>query len=402
MKRILILLACLLIATTAFSQERRIVEFGADVKAGVSNNYFTVFDFFNNEEDKTLVIDFNELANQFATSDFVLSGDVGVKSYFNLNLSKDLKMGVFVATDVWAYTGLPGGIFSLIANGNELDRTYTESLSIQGNAFASAGAHLYMRTGNLGIRFAPSYFMPLAVVRDASAVMSFTTGSDGTIAASADVAIPIYSTVPIEEIEGLSTDSLVNTILGNGGLDFTLSADYQLTKEWLLGATLANIPVLPARLNNRFDVTASFDYEIDDLTGQLMDDTLPEPVFDQSTSSSTVEVDDIVRAMKFNASALYTPTWFKPLSVEPTLGLGLYEGLVYVDFGLKTKLNFGNIIILQAAAERRDLIWYQHAGLILNVRLLEIEANVGMSSASFLSSYTASGLYAMIGIRIGI
>lgn len=402
MKRILAILACLLIAATAFSQERRIVEFGADVRAGVSNNYFTIFDFFNNEADKTLVIDFNDIASQFAGSSFVLSGDVGVKSYFNLNLSKDLKMGVFVATDVWAYTGIPGGIFSLVANGNELDQTYTENLEIMGNAFASAGAHLYMRTGKLGIRFMPSYFMPLAIVRDATATLNFLTESDGTISASADVAIPVYSTVPIEEIEGVAVDSLVNTILGNGGLDFTLSADYQLTKEWLLGATLANIPVLPARLNNRMDVTATFDYTIDNLTGQLMNETLPEPTIDYGTSSSTVEVDDIVRAMKFNASALYTPLWFKPLSLEPTLGLGLYEGTVYVDFGLKTQLNFANIIILQAAAERRDLIWYQHAGLILNVRLLEIEANIGMASASFLSSYSANGLYGMLGIRIGI
>ncbi len=402
MKRILALLACLLITSTAFSKERRIVEFGADVGVGVSNNYFSIFDVYNNNEDKTLVIDFNDMANQFTHSDFAISTDVAVKSYFNLNLSSDLKMGVFVAADAWTYTAIPGGLFSLIADGNELNQTYSESLLIQANTFASVGAELYMRTGKLGIRFAPSYFMPLMVVRDATAIYSLSTNSSGTITASTEVDIPVYSTVPLEELDINSMDSMINTILGNGGLDFTLAADYQLTKEWLLGASLTNIPVLPARLNYRWDVSSSFNFQIDSITDQMIAETMPEPDFETSSSSSTVEVDDIVRAMKFNATALYTPRWFKPLSIEPNLGLALYEGLVYVDFGLKTQLNFANIIILQAAAERRDLIWYQHAGLILNVRLLEIEANIGMASASFLSSYSANGLYGMLGIRIGI
>lgn len=402
MKRILALLACLLITSTAFSKERRIVEFGADVGVGVSNNYFSIFDVYNNNEDKTLVIDFNDMANQFTHSDFAISTDVAVKSYFNLNLSSDLKMGVFVAADAWTYTAIPGGLFSLIADGNELNQTYSESLLIQANTFASVGAELYMRTGKLGIRFAPSYFMPLMVVRDATAIYYLSTNSSGTITASTEVDIPVYSTVPLEELDINSMDSMINTILGNGGLDFTLAADYQLTKEWLLGASLTNIPVLPARLNYRWDVSSSFNFQIDSITDQMIAETMPEPNFETSSSSSTVEVDDIVRAMKFNATALYTPRWFKPLSIEPNLGLALYEGLVYVDFGLKTQLNFANIIILQAAAERRDLIWYQHAGLILNVRLLEIEANIGMASASFLSSYSANGLYGMLGIRIGI
>lgn len=402
MKRILLtLLAVCSTAAAAFAQSNRIVELGVDGRAGLSNNHFTIFDFYNNKPDKTLIVDMDELADKFAKSSFVLSGDTSASGYFNLNLSPDLKMGLFVAADAWAYGGVPGELLGIIANGNELDEPYSTTIAIQTNSFISAGAKIYLRTGKLGIGFTPSYFMPVAVVRDANVAFDFVTESDGSLVARADITIPVYSSVPLDEIEGLPFDSLINTLMGNGGLDFSLSADYRLDEEWLLKASLSNIPVLPARLNNLLEMTATFDYQVDNLTGQLMDDTMPEASVEQTSSSSLVEADDIVRAMKFNASALYTPSWFKALALEPSLGLGLYEGLVYIDFGLASSLHLGKVFTLQAQAERRDLIWYQNAGFVLDLRVLELEFNLGMASASFLSSYTANGIYGMLGIRLG-
>jgi hypothetical protein len=74
---------------------------------------------------------------------------------------------------------------------------------------------------------------------------------------------------------------------------------------------------------------------------------------------------------------------------------------VYTDFGLKMQLNLANILYLKTMMLREDEVWYQQVGFTLNVRLIELEAMVGTSSTSFLSSYTMSGLYAMIGLRVG-
>ncbi len=411
MKRFILGASLLLLTTSVFALGSRIVELGIDVNASLSNNYFTLGDIWNDKEDRTLVLDFADMASRFAKSNFALSGAGGVDTYLNVNLSKSLKLGAFLGLDFWANAGLPGKLINFIAHGNPNSSPIEGNLDIRAWAFGETGLSIFAKIptpiGAFGVTFRPSYYMPIALVQGAKANVSFTTSeeasSEGAIRARGDISIPVYSAMSTEDLDNGSTNDIINKIMAEGGLDFSVSADYRWTNEWVFSAKFENIPIAPAQIRYKAEYNTLIDYKIDNLLEQLEGDGLPD--FDEATTSSEeaseINKSGVLRPFKFGISATYNPFWFRPLYISPSLALGAMSSVVYIDFGLSTSINLGNFFFANASMLRQDEIWYQQIGLAINSRVVELEINLGMSSPSFLASYAANGLYVMVGLRVG-
>jgi hypothetical protein len=64
--------------------------------------------------------------------------------------------------------------------------------------------------------------MPIAIVRDSEIIYSLETSADGTLNVTGTADIPVYTAVPMDQLQNNDVNSMVNMIMANGGLDFTI------------------------------------------------------------------------------------------------------------------------------------------------------------------------------------
>ena len=99
-------------------------------------------------------------------------------------------------------------------------------------------------------------------------------------------------------------------------------------------------------------------------------------------------------------NAVFMPLRNEFISLEPNLDLGVYKS-VYVDAGIKVKFDLFNILALTASSNYEDMIWKEQLGLMLNLRVLEVDFLVGSQSDDFVKSFAGAGLGASLGMKFG-
>jgi hypothetical protein len=401
MKKTTIALFVALIASAAFAQiPRRVVELGNDLRLGASNNYLTLNDVFQ----ETLVIDLNELAARTALTGFCVNADAGADFFLNLALPKDLGVGLFLGSSVYAFSSLPAELFQLLSKGNQIGTESAGSMRLLGDVFVEVGAKASKGLGPWTFSLSPAFFMPAAHIDNPTASYSLIANADGTVAANAQANIPIYSAVSIDSLaQGLDFQAIATGILNSGGLDASLGASYQLLPELRLGATLAHVPIVPATLRNRLLVTASADASLDDLLGSFGTAAEADMFAYESESAMVYDAQSVqvMRPFKFGVQAVYVPAALKFLTVSGNLALGAYQGAAYMDLGVKARADLANILIAYVSTAYEDRIWRNELGLALNLRILELDFTAGLQSAEFLTSFMGSGFYAALGSRVG-
>ncbi len=410
MKKLLPTVALFLILASSWAADapRRFFETGFDLGVAASNNYIGLTDFFQ----ETLVIDLDQIAADLSKPGFRLSGGADASWLMNLNLGKTLQMGVFFGLQGTTYGNVPGSLFELIAEGNTLDKAYTGDFLMWGDLNVELGAHVGTRiptpVGPITVDFKPVYYMPLIHIEDPKTTYLFETRSDGTVVASLNATVPIYSVVSLEGIDsGIDTNEVISNLFSSGGLDLSVTGEYQLFPVLAVGASLKQIPIVPARLSNRALMTATYSVETQSVLDGISLGEEEEGEEETEMFTTTEESDftydssnvSFVRPFKIGLHAGYTP-FGKLLTVTPSLGLGVYNS-VFMECGLEGKLNLANILILSLGTQYEDLAWSQQLRMIFNLRVLELNLFVGAQSPSFLKSFTGAGLGAGLGVRMG-
>lgn len=387
-----------LLATTWADKPRRVFELGFDVNIAASNNYIGLTDLMT----ETLVIDLDQISKDLSGSGFRVAAEGGADFFMNLNLKK-LQLGLFTNIQASGFSSLPGSLFELIAEGNEIDKAYKGDLQMWGDLNlemgAKAGTKIDTPIGPVQIMIEPVYYMPLLHLHKPTASYMFETKNDGTIVASGTAEIPIYSVISLENIDGSPNfGGAVGNLFASGGLDLSLTGDYQLYPFLSVGGSLTQVPIVPARMKNRSLLKAKFSVETLSVLESI---DSGDPVTTTEDSEFVYDSEDIlfVRPFKIGAHAAYQP-FGKLLTVAPNLGLGYYNSL-FMEFGLEGKLNLANIFIFSLSTAYEDLVWKEQVGLILNFRVVELQLLVGSYSPSFLKSFTLAGVGATLGMRIG-
>ena len=116
MKKVLSIICALCIVTFAFAEidpPHRYFEIGTEVHVGVSNNWFSVPDFFQ----ETLVVDLNKMADNLSsglTLDALLDAQVNVA----INSGKVFRMNIFAGAYGQRMVNISQEMLEFLANGN--------------------------------------------------------------------------------------------------------------------------------------------------------------------------------------------------------------------------------------------------------------------------------------------
>lgn len=394
MKKLLAALSLLFTASSVSGIPDRLFEFGQDVGAGFGNSYFSAGDLLQ----ETLVLDLTELAIVLPDDGLAVSLDERFKLFANLNLSPEFRLGLFFQMEGSGYSSIPKEFFELAAQGNLLDETYKGTMNLRGDLTTEMGATFGTKLFGFDLKVGSSYFMPLFHLEKPTATYTWRTSSDGVMTADVAADLPLYSVVPLDS--PVAPSVFLSKMFQSGGLDFSVGAEYPLIADLLIvGGDLKNIPLWPARLEDRSRFLATYQFTMTDYASNYGNsDKLI-----HSLSSSSFRSDKapilVLRPFKLGTHATYQPFGSPIVSVTGNLGLGVYSW-VYPEFGIQYQLDLWKWLVLQLATQYEDQLWKQKLGLNLNLWLIEFDLGITAQSQNIVRSFGA-GFGATLGWRIG-
>lgn len=386
-----------IVALSWAEKPRRFFELGFDVNIAASNNYIGLTDLMQ----ETLVIDLDLISKDLSASGFRVAAEAGANFYTNFSVGRNLRLGFFTNIESFGFSSLPGSIFELIAEGNEIDKAYKGDFKMWGDLNLEMGVKVGKKIGPIQFLFTPVYYMPILHLHKPKASYYFETKNDGTIVAQGIAEIPIYSVVSLGDINGtVNTGDVIGNLFASGGIDLSVTGDYQLFDVLSVGGSLTQVPILPARMKNRSLMTAEFSVETKSVLEGLGSNS-GDMFTTTEKSDFTYDSKSImfVRPFKLGAHAAYKP-FGNLLTVSPSLGFGYYNSL-FMECGLESSVNLAKILIFSLSSKFEDLVWKEQVGLILDFRFVELHLLVGSYSPAFLKSFKGAGLGATIGMKFG-
>lgn len=407
MKKVLSIICALCIVTFAFAEidpPHRYFEIGTEVHVGVSNNWFSVPDFFQ----ETLVVDLNKMADNLSsglTLDALLDARVNVA----INGGKVFRMNIFAGAYGQGMVNISQEMLEFLANGNANtpNNTITAKLGTDINAYVEAGVRFQSIIQNLGISVTPTVFVPVAYVPQVVATGKVEPQEDGSMIATGKADVKAYSVVPLND----PTNVDINALFKDIGVDFSIGAQYAIFPSLDVGLEVLHIPAWAASLRNEASFSLNADYTVhpvlDSATGGT-DGKYFEGSYEMSeiTYTTLTEPKKIRRPIEAVLMTEWRPfgEWF---DVNGSAGYVFGENhnfkfAVGAGFHLlrMSKLG-GHMLDFNIKSGYQNRIWTQQAELIWNLRAFELEFNVSSRSANFLSSFMGTGLGAGFALRVG-
>ncbi|MDR1249687.1 MAG: hypothetical protein LBK63_10325 [Treponema sp.] len=400
-------LTALILLGSAFSlwaqdKPHRFVETGFDIGGSFANSYLRTGDVFKEK----ITLDTSQMAGDLGDG-LALLFDARGEAFVNFNLGTLWGFGFFVGLDSLGQFKIPQSMIELLTEGNDSGKTYTDNLGLGAAAFLETGFWASAKIRRIKFTIRPAYFLPLAYLNKPRANYTLAINDDGSFTVKGDYNIEVYTPFPIDELESLDDiGSLPGKIdiwdmLGQGGVDLVLRAEYPVFHNFTVGASLGHLPLVPARLTEKYSLSGGF--AIDNTIQDIINNDFDLPEVDPSAESGE-DHKMVFRPFKIGADAVYRPFNIRLLTIRPEFALvfnSVYDTPVYLDFGVAGELNLADIFILSAGTHLEDMVWKERAGLTLNLRVFEIIFGITTQSQQFLRSFQGAGFAVDLGVRLG-
>jgi hypothetical protein len=374
-----------------FPVKNRTVEFGlARTYAGFSNSFISTSQIFR----KTAIIDLDETKNGFK-----LNLDASVSPVtFNYNRNDIWGFGISTKVDA-------AGISDISEKMLNLQQIVNDKSIIGGSIFAEAGLSGFFTINSFKVKFKPSLYYPVALI---DPDISYTyTELNGNPKLLVDYKIDVWTAFPY----GTFKDDI--NITANPGVDLYFGLEYPFAKatglsdkikflDFGLGLDFYNVPLVPAKLNDYMTIAGRFGSE--DAFDILAFDF--SSFFDGMSASADYKTGEkiISRPFKMLARADWRPLGIELLTIYPSIGFSInpfYLQPFSIESGIKARINLLNSFLVSAGIGYEDHLWKNSIDLAFNLRAFELNVGVDMRSQSFLRSWTASGLGAFFGLKLG-
>jgi hypothetical protein len=400
-------LAALILLGSALSlwaqdKPRRFVEAGFDAGGSFANSYLRTGDFFKEQ----ITLDVSQMSGELRNG-LALLVDARGEAFVNFNLGALWGFGFFAGLDTLGQFRIPQSMVELLSEGNDPGRDYSDSLGLGAAAFLETGFWASAKVRRIKFTIRPAYFLPLAYLSKPRADYTLAINDDGSFTVAGKYKVEVYTPLPIDEIEGLDDiGSLpgkidIGDMIGQGGVDMVLRAEYPVYHNFTVGASLGHIPLVPARLTKKYSLSG--DFEMNKTIEHIINNDFDIPEID-TVSGYGEDHETVFRPFKIGVDAVYRPFNIRLLTIRPELALvfnSVYDTPVYMDFGVAGELNLGDILILSAGTHLEDLVWKERVGFTLNLRVLEISAGITTQSQQFLRSFQGAGFAVDAGVRLG-
>jgi hypothetical protein len=403
MKILTALMLCgIALSLPAQDRPRRFVEAGFDAGASFANSYVRTGDVFREK----ITLDVSKMAGELGNGLGLLAGARG-EAFLNFNLGALWGFGLFAGFDALGQFSIPQSLIELLSEGNDPGKTYSEDPGLGAAAFFETGFWASAKIRRIKFTVRPAYFLPLVYLSSPRLNYAFALGEDGSITVSGDYRVEVYTAQSLDGIGGFEDlDILAGRIdiadmLGKGGVDLVLRAEYPVYHNFIAGASLGHIPLIPAQLSDRYSLSGGFKTTktIEDIISNDFDLPDLEAVAEYGTDHKVV-----FRPFKIGLDAVYRPFNIRLLTLKPAVALvfnSIYDTPVYLDFGISGELNLGDICTIAAGTRLEDMVWKERVGLSLNFRVIELLAGITTQSQQFVRSFQGAGFAVDIGVRVG-
>ena len=382
----------------------RYFELGFDTKVGISNNYFHISDFLKEE----IIINMDNMNNNIGNRGLGLNANLDADFFLNINTSI-FKASFFTDVESKMNFALEKGLIYFLANGNELDKSFSIGAGVGVSVFEENSFSLEIPINKIKIKAVPSYFIPVFYVPYTSATVTSVISSDGSISAKGTTTASVYSALPLNNLSEFSPNMLSDAF-AHGGFDISIYGEYKLFDNLEVGAFLTHIPFVPANLSCTNKYTAKLDFTMDGILTQLTENgTVDTSNFNCELSDNIATEEDtikLVRPFKIGINANWKVFDSDILIVSPMIQFK------FADFTLKNLLGFGFDYSITAKSylgplvpafttSYIDSVFAQQLDIALNLRLFEIDFMISTQSANFFRSFAGSGLGVGVGFRFG-
>ncbi|MDR3123622.1 MAG: hypothetical protein LBU16_07595 [Treponema sp.] len=397
-------LAALLLFGAALSlgaqdKPHRFVEAGFDANLSFANSYLRTGDVFREK----ITLDFTKLAGELGNGLGVLAGARG-EAFVNFNLGALWGFGLFAGVDALGQFKIPQSMIELLTEGNDPDEIYSDDFGLGAAAFFETGFWASAKVRRIKFTVRPAYFLPLAYLNKPRVNYAFAVKDDGSIAVEGEYKVEVYTPFSLDGITGIGdfSDNIdMADMLGKGGVDVALRAEYPVYHNFLIGASLGRIPIVPARLSDKYFLSGGF--KIDPTLEDIINNDFTVPDFAPAAGYSEDHT-AVFRPFKIGVDAVYRPFNIRVLTLRPEFALvfnSIYDTPVYLDFGIAGEVNLVDILTVAIGSHLEDLVWKERFRVTFNYRVIEFFAGITTQSQQFLRSFQGAGFAVDFGVRIG-
>lgn len=411
MKKIYAVVSALLLSVSCASAERYF-EFAFGTGVGLGQNVMSVSDIFVEE----LVFDFDKINDSLGASGAIINANV--RPVFEMNLNVPVfNAGLHLVNQEYIQFGISKDLFEFLANGNKLGEPISIGLNAMVDSFVSFEIPIGFNVGDFKVKTNLAYYLPIVFMPNPTAEASLDVDSEGNIVVSADANFKFYSLISMEPMlgenaTGFDISSLASDIASSGGVDFDLEITYPLFEFLQIGG-YTHFPIVPGSLQHEMSGGASFKMKQDSILSSLVESgTVGSP------DMSGVELHDFTfadkkyyvnRPFRFGACAYFTPfgDWFE---VSSYFGFGTrnpfsadydFKTYAYPEYSLALDIVGVKVFKFNMETNYIEKAFNQKIGIGLDLRILELDVDLGMSSPSFLQSWTGEGLTTEVWVKVG-
>ncbi|MCR4578983.1 MAG: hypothetical protein K5681_01405 [Treponema sp.] len=387
-------LLCTALTAKSFFAERFFeVKLGTDI--GLSNNLFSCNDILK----KDLVIDLRKIADDCSDDGFSIRANFEPRAELNLNIF-GLNFGLSSGLEFYEKLNVGKDLFDFLGYGNTIGETLDINIKNSMDVFAFAQADVGFSLGKLKIKASPALFVPIISMCDTGASLTVLNTSDGELNVAMDMSMNVYSSVPLESVNGeVSFESGSNILAGSYGFDLGGLLSYSLTDSLSLEG-LFRIPVIPGHLNNKSIVSGGFTYNMLLTDFENSEKNTKETKVKNESSYYTLN-----RPLK---AGLYVSQDLLGTLFNAKVGGGLgiqrpfCEGAYcYPEYYIGLTLNFINIIKVGLSTEYTNQLFKHQLGTTVNVRVAQLDFGISSQSSSFKKSFEVAGFGAYVYMTVG-
>lgn len=378
---------------------KRTFEIGMNVEAGVSNNYFAAEEMLV----KDLEIDFTKISDEISSDGLVISTKEIFNTFLNLNLKNGWHFGARNGVEGSGNVSISKALFDFLGKGNSLNETLTFETDANFDLFYYCETNVEWKMFGFKFGFAPALFKPLVHVESNDSNVSFTNGPDGSITADVEMGLSVYSSGSIEKIDNPADwNQWLEWLKGGWGFDANFTCEHRLT-ETLQGRAYMRLPIVPGSMNNLAQTTFVSRYNAVDMIDMIKTGGEFNSEFKDFTYST--EKKYVSRPFRTGAEVNWRPfgEW---MIFNGMLGFAVKypwttDAKAYGEFNFGVHGEIFKILGFDLSSSYFNEIFSQRAGIMLNFKVIEIDAGVAFQGASFSKSWLGSGAGCYVGVAVG-
>jgi hypothetical protein len=373
---------------------KRFFEIGVDVSIGMANNVLSFGELFQKE----IVLDIPAIREKVGETgmNLALAPSLG-NVFLNINIGELFGVGVFTKVEGDISFTLGSALLDFLADGNiNKHDPYGEAVSASGGVFMEAGLHGFLHLNRWTFTVSPSAFLPLVYIPKST--LNYTLNTSNGFDFYVDGQIDVYTPVSLEE----GDFSMVTSSMSDAGFDLNIGAEFGFF-DWLyVGGTVNHIPLIPSTLTHRMTISPGEQF------GIIIEDPLSDLKMNTNTEIEQKYVTDanesVRRPLTFDIYAKWqlVDRSLLKFALKPNIGFTALtaSGVPSFNWGLQADASL-LFLSFQLGTGLTQGVWKHCAGIGINLRIIELLAEVSLQSPDFLSSFNASGLGVGVGFRFG-